>query len=232
MLTKLRSLSRELVPAQYAGKISIDPSAIVAPGVVLLAEGNNRIEIGAGVCIGAGSIVRATGGNLTIGSGVCIGREVLIIGTGSIARDACIGAGTTSIDPQIEAGATVPPHSLLGDRSRGDVKVVADREVPENLNGVTPPESFSDDVWATPSNKVSPSAYPNYYKVNTTTEQRLEQYPALDNPPVPDRSPVTVTTTTAIAHKSTSYVSGRAQFDILKRALFSHSGNNDEDDTA
>ena len=64
MLTKLRSLSREIIPAQYAGNVSIDLSAVIAPGVLLLAEDNNRIKIGPGVCIGAGSIVRATGGNL------------------------------------------------------------------------------------------------------------------------------------------------------------------------
>jgi carbon dioxide concentrating mechanism protein CcmN len=214
MLTKLRSVARELVPAQYAGNITIDPSAIVAPGVVLLAEGTNRIAIGAGVCIGAGSIVRATGGNLTIGAGVCIGREVVIIGTGSISRDACIGAGTTTIDPQIEEGAVVPPHSLLGDRSRGEAKVVAEEEDPDSL---------TEDVWSTRT-KVGTTAHPHYYKVKTNPEPP----PIPENYPEPDRSAVTVTTTTAIEHKSTSYVSGRSQFDLLKRALFPHSGNNDE----
>ncbi len=228
MLTKLRSLSRELLPAQRSGNVSIDPSAIVAPGVVLFAEGTNRIEIGAGVCIGAGSIVRATGGNLTIGSGVCIGREVLIIGSGSIARDACIGAGTTSIDPQIAAGAVVPPHSLLGDRSRGDVNIVDDREIPKNLNGATEdPDSVTDDVWGVRT-KVATTAHPHYYKVKTAAAQQAKQPPPPQDPPDPDRSQVTVTTTTAIEHTSTSYVSGRAQFDLLKRALFPHSGNNDE----
>lgn len=228
MLTKLRSLARELVPAQYAGNITINPSAIVAPGVVLLAEGTNRIAIGAGVCIGAGSVVRATGGNLTIGAGVCIGREVLIIGTGSISRDACIGAGTTTIDPQIEEGAVVPPHSLLGDRSRGEVKVVAEAEIPDNLNGASDPDSLTEDVWGART-KVATTAHPHYYKVKTATEPPP---PIAENYPEPDRSTVTVTTTTAIEHQSTSYVSGRAQFDRLKRALFPHSGNNDEDDTA
>ena len=225
MLTKLRSLARELVPAQYAGNISIDPSAIVAPGVVLLAEGTNRIAIGAGVCIGAGSIVRATGGNLTIGAGVCIGREVVIIGTGAIARDACIGAGTTTIDPQIEEGAVVPPHSLLGDRSRGEVKVVAEAEIPDNLNGASgDSDSLTEDVWGTRT-KVATTAHPHYYKAKVTPEPPP---PIPENYPEPDRSTVTVTTTTAIEHKSTSYVSGRAQFDRLKRALFDTSNNNDE----
>jgi carbon dioxide concentrating mechanism protein CcmN len=228
MLTKLRSLARELVPAQYAGNISIDPSAIVAPGVVLLAEGTNRIAIGAGVCIGAGSVVRATGGNLTIGSGVCIGREVLIIGTGSIARDVCIGAGTTALDPQIDEGAVIPPHSLLGDRSRGEVKVVADAEVPANLNGASADDSLTEDVWGT-RNKVGTTAHPHYYKAKTVP---TDPAPIPENYPEPERSSVTVTTTTAIEHKSTSYVSGRAQFDQLKRALFSQNGNNDQDETA
>ena len=129
----------------------------------------------------------------------------------------------------------MPPHSLLGDRSRGEVKVVADREVPENLNGATPPAADPDDVWGTP-NQVSPSAHPNYFKVKTPAErqaaqstqppQPLTEVPIVA-PPAPARSQVTVTTT-SIEHKSTSYVSGRAQFDLIKRALFSNSGNNDD----
>ncbi len=231
MLTKLRSLARDIIPVRYAGNVSIDRSAVIAPGVLLLAEGNNRIEIAAGVCIGAGSIVRAHDGDVTIGAGVCIGREVLIIGSGSIARDACIGAGTTAIDPQIEEGAVVPPHSLLGDRSRGEVKVVEDREVPENLNGATPSaDPDTDDVWSNP--KVSPSAYPHYYKVKTSADPPTQppSSPAEvppTTPPLPDRSQVTVTTT-SIEHTSTGYVSGRAQFDRIKRALFPNNGNNDD----
>jgi carbon dioxide concentrating mechanism protein CcmN len=235
MLTKLRSLARDIAPVQFAGNVSIDRSAAIAPGVLLLAEGNNRIEIAAGVCIGAGSIVRANGGNVTIGAGVCIGRAVLIIGSGSIARDACIGAGTTAIDPQIEEGAVVPPHSLLGDRSRGEVKVVEDREVPENLNGATPSAADPDteDVWG--HSTVGSSAYPHYYKVKTPVERPAAppiQPPSPAEvpptpPPIPDRSQVTVTTT-SIEHTSTSYVSGRAQFDRIKRALFPNSGNNDD----
>ena len=59
MLTKFRSVSREVVPVHLDGNVSIDPSAAIAPGVLLQAEENSRITIGAGVCIGAGTIVHA-----------------------------------------------------------------------------------------------------------------------------------------------------------------------------
>ena len=124
MLTKFRSLSREVVPVYLDGNVSIDPTAAIAPGVLLQAEENSRITIGAGVCIGAGTIVHASGGNLDIGAGVCIGRGVLIIGSGTIDRHACIGAGTTIFDPQIAEDTVIATHSLIGDRSRGEVSVV------------------------------------------------------------------------------------------------------------
>ena len=64
--------------------------------------------------------------------GVCLGRGVLIIGSGTIERNACIGAGTTVIDPQIDEGAVIPTHSLIGDRSRGEVSVV-DEDLPSQI---------------------------------------------------------------------------------------------------
>lgn len=225
MLTKLRSLSREIVPVHLYGNVSIDPSAVIAPGVLLQAEGNSRITIGAGACIGAGTIVRATGGNLEIGAGVCLGREVLIVGSGSIAQDACIGAGTTAIDPQIAEGAVIPTHSLLGDRSRSDV--VGGEEGATNL------DRDAEDVWNSPT--PGRSTYPNFFKVKPPTvgERAAPPPTPSQEPPTPSgRSPApdppSVTVTTAIERRSTTYVSGRAQFDLLKRALFPNSGNNDE----
>ncbi len=231
MLIKLRSISREVVSVHICGNVSIDPSAVIAPGVLLQAEANSKIVIAAGVCIGAGTIVQAAGGNLYIEAGVCIGRGVLIVGNGSIDRDACIGAGTTAIDPHIEVGAVIPPNSLIGDRSRNEVAVVEDRDLPTNLNGAKPPEPEPEpaDLWES-----QPATTPvgnTYYKAKTTKvnpppESTSTPSPEPVTPPVPPE-PVTSQPVTAIEHKSTSFVAGRDRFDRMKRALFPNSGTND-----
>ena len=200
MLTKYRSISREVVPVHLDGNVTIDPSAAIAPGVLLQAEPNSRITIGAGVCIGAGSIVQASGGNIEIGTGACLGRGVLIIGSGSIAPNACIGAGTTVIDPQIEDGAVIPPHSLLGDRSRGEVSVVETPATPPPPERAKPPDLWdATDAWDAP----------------VVTEQIAQPPPVVTTPP-----PELETIAKLEIEVAVKSVSGRANFDRLKRHLF------------
>jgi carbon dioxide concentrating mechanism protein CcmN len=212
MLTKFRSLSREAVPVHLDGNVSIDPTAAIAPGVLLQAEADSRITIGAGVCIGAGTIVHASGGNIDIGAGVCVGRGVLIVGSGGIDRNACIGAGTTIFNPQIGEGDVIPTHSILGDRSRGEVSVVETPDLP--TPSVDPPPADPPDLWATDD------AW-NTSTVNT---------PIMADPPfentfqsTPPPTPMEVASTESsveITHRSNEYVAGRANFDRLKRQLF------------
>jgi carbon dioxide concentrating mechanism protein CcmN len=202
MLTKYRSISREVVPVQLDGNVTIDPSAAIAPGVLLQAEPNSRITIGAGVCIGAGSMIHASGGNIEIGTGACLGRGVLIIGSGSIAPNACIGAGTTVIDPQIEDGAVIPPHSLLGDRSRGEVSVV---ETPDPTPPPPPPSTEPPDAWDAADAWDTP-----------VVKKPIAQPP----PVVPTPPPGVETIATIGIDVAVKSVSGRANFDRLKRHLF------------
>jgi carbon dioxide concentrating mechanism protein CcmN len=242
MLTKLRSISREVVPVHLYGNVSIDPSAVIAPGVLLQAEGSSQIKIGAGVCIGAGTIVHAAGGNIYIEAGVCLGRGVLIIGSGSIDRDACIGAGTTAIDPVIAAGEVIPTHSLLGDRSRGEVSVVEnDEQLPEHLNVSPPPatdtspaqDRDADDVWGDrpvePSTATTPPASSTPNPTATGYEGQSDPNPSTatgTSPPSVPNHPVS--TAEIVERKSSTYVAGRAQFDRMKRALFAASGDRDD----
>ena len=207
MLTKFRSLSREVVPVHLDGNVSIDPTAAIAPGVLLQAEADSRIMIGAGVCIGAGSIVHAAGGAIEIGAGVCIGRGVLLIGSGTIDRNACIGAGSTIMNPQIEEGDVIPTHSILGDRSRGEVSVVETPDPPSSPSAPSdPPGADPDtaDVWDTST--VDPPAMVDPPFENTF------QYPIQET--------YATTETVEITHRSNEYVAGRANFDRLKRQLF------------
>ncbi len=199
MLTKLQSLPREIAPAYFYGNVSIDPSAVIAPGVLLQAEADSRIKIGAGVCIGTGTIVHGAGGDLYIGIGVCIGRNVVIIGSGRIDRDACLGAGTTVINPQICAGEVVATHSLLGDDSRGDVTVI---EAPHL------PDLDLPDAWDPPTPAVDS---PDPIEVTAHVEPQ--------SPATEDAAP----TTGAIEPLSVKPVVGRAHFDRLKRSLFPNS---------
>jgi carbon dioxide concentrating mechanism protein CcmN len=202
MLTKFRSISRAVVPVHLDGNVSIDPSAAIAPGVLLQAEADSRITIGAGVCIGAGSIVHATGGELEIGMGVCIGRGVLIIGSGTIERNACIGAGTTAIDPQIAEGEVIPTHSLLGDRSRGEVSVV---ETPETSPATPASHHDANDVWATED------------AWNNSAQTSEPEPPTVATPTQPE---TTISVTIEVADRTVKSVAGRANFDRLKRHLF------------
>ncbi len=195
MLTKLRSLTRELVPVNLYGTVSIDPTAVVAPGVLLQAEANSRIVIGPGVCIGAGTIVQAAGGLLEIGAGACLGREVLVVGRGWIGANACIGAATTAIDPQIPEAAVVAPHSVVGDRSRETIGPSSQRE-PEPVVAAAVPRA----------------------KVPVVKPPEDDTLDAWDNS--------AAATSSAIELKSASpAVVGRAQFELLKKSLFPHSGN-------
>jgi carbon dioxide concentrating mechanism protein CcmN len=204
MLTQFRSISRAVVPVHLDGNVSIDPSAAIAPGVLLQAEADSRITIGAGVCIGAGSIVHATGGELEIGMGVCIGRGVLIIGSGTIERNACIGAGTTAIDPQIAEGEVIPPHSLIGDRSRGEVSVVEAPETSPKQPAATANPHAASDVWATEDAWDTPA-------------QPASADPTVATPSQPE---ATISVTIEVADGTVKSVAGRANFDRLKRHLF------------
>ena len=204
MLTKFRSLSREVVPVHLDGNVSIDPSAAIAPGVLLQAEPNSRITIGAGVCIGAGTILHAAGGDLEIGAGVCVGRGVLIIGSGTIDRNTCIGAGSTIFDPQIAEGSVIPTHSVIGDRSRGEVSVVIDPPAP--TPPVVPDPSETADVWDSTNAWDTPVVKP----------------PVVETPPAPTppKTAELLTVTIEIDKQSAKSVAGRANFDRLKRHLF------------
>ncbi len=82
------------------------------------AEPGSRISIAAGACIGLGVILHAREGTLEIEAGVILGAGVLVVGAGKIGTNACIGAGTTLIDPCIDKMQIMPAGSLMGDTSR------------------------------------------------------------------------------------------------------------------
>jgi carbon dioxide concentrating mechanism protein CcmN len=101
-----------------SGEVTIHPSAVLAPGVILQAAVNSKIVIGPGVCIGMGTILQVHEGTLEVEAGANLGAGFLMIGKGKIGANACIGSATTVFNYSVEPEQVVPPGSILGDTSR------------------------------------------------------------------------------------------------------------------
>lgn len=102
-----------------SGDVTIDPSATLAPGVILQAAPESRLRIAAGVCVGRGVVIQAYQGILEIEAGVVLGSGVLILGAGTLGENACIGSETTIFESSIEPEQVVAARSVIGDRSSG-----------------------------------------------------------------------------------------------------------------
>ncbi len=100
------------------GDVTIHPGAAIAPGVLLQADPESQIIIGAGACVGMGAVLHAHQGVLEVGESANIGTGVLIVGKGKIGTNACIGSMTTIFNNSVESGEVIAPGSLLGDSSR------------------------------------------------------------------------------------------------------------------
>ena len=97
-----------------SGDVKIDPSAAIAPGVILQAASNCQIIIGSGVCIGMGAIIHAHNGNIEIESGATIGSGVLLVGKSKIGAAVCIGSLATIIEQNLESEKVVLAGSIIG----------------------------------------------------------------------------------------------------------------------
>jgi len=101
-----------------SGDVVVNEGAAIAPGAILQADPGSRISIAAGACIGMGVILHAREGTLEIAAGAILGAGVLVVGAGTIGENACIGAGTTLINPCIDKMQIMAAGSLMGDTSR------------------------------------------------------------------------------------------------------------------
>jgi carbon dioxide concentrating mechanism protein CcmN len=100
------------------GEVHLDPQAVVAPGVCLIANPGSRIQIGAGVCLGMGTILHADGEGIVLETGVIVGAGVLLIGTVRVGAQSCIGSASTVYNTTIAPGQVIAPGSLLGETGR------------------------------------------------------------------------------------------------------------------
>ncbi|MEO9127873.1 MAG: carbon dioxide concentrating mechanism protein [Microcoleus sp.] len=122
-----------------SGDVVVNEGAAIAPGVILQADPGSRISIAAGTCIGMGVILHAREGTLEIAAGVILGAGVLVVGAGTIGANACIGAGTTLINPCIDQMQILAAGSLIGDTSRQvAAEATASAAAPETPEATTP----------------------------------------------------------------------------------------------
>jgi carbon dioxide concentrating mechanism protein CcmN len=168
-----------------SGDVVVNEGAAIAPGVIMQAEPGSRISIAAGACIGLGVILHAREGTLEIGAGVILGAGVLVVGAGTIGTSACIGAGTTLINPCIDQMQIMPAGSLIGDTSRqasAEATAAAPTAAPtspETPEATTPPV-------AAPIKPPSPAPTPPQTAPETATEAPES---TATEPPQPGETP-------------------------------------------
>lgn len=127
-----------LQPANHAelyqsGDVTVDPSAVIGLGVILQASPQARIVIGAGACLGMGTIINACEGTIEIEAGAVLGPGVLIVGQGKVGANATIGAVSTIFNASISPMQVLAAGSVI-DHSQAQVLAEAN-------NSPTPPES-------------------------------------------------------------------------------------------
>ncbi|MBD2161927.1 hypothetical protein H6F46_14620 [Limnothrix sp. FACHB-1083] len=104
-----------------SGEVTLDPTATIAPGVLLQADPGSRITIGPHVTIGMGAVVHACqGGQIVLEASAHLGAAVLLIGAVRVGRSACIGPSTTVLNQSIAPGQRIAPGQYLGDSGLGD----------------------------------------------------------------------------------------------------------------
>ncbi len=106
----------------FHGEVHLDPQAVVAPGVCLIANPGSRIQVGAGVCLGMGTILHADGEGIVLETGVIVGAGVLLIGTVRVGAQSCIGSASTVYNTTIAPGQVIAPGSLLGETGRATLE--------------------------------------------------------------------------------------------------------------
>ena len=136
----------------YVGaNVEVGADVVVAAGAVLEAAPGAQLIIESGVCIGAGVVIQAYGGELRLGTGANVGQAVLLLGVGQIGAHACIGAESTLINPNVAANGVISARSLLGDRSAGQPASSA------KTNGHSPPAASQNGSRSTPVAEPAPT---------------------------------------------------------------------------
>jgi len=174
------------------GDVIIHPSAVLAPGIILQAATNSRIVIGAGVCLGMGSILQVSEGILEIEAGANLGAGFLMVGQGKIGANACIGAATTVFNYSVAPGQVIASGSILGDTSRQVVEPSAEK--PESSNSQPEkPEKPEKEEQVISSTQLSVAAF-LVFKHQSTPVSPPSPTPKSQSPPVEETAVVSDST--------------------------------------
>lgn len=103
---------------QIRGDVTIDRSVIIASGVILNATNGHKIVLKEGVCVGMGTIITASDGDIYIQENAILGSGSLIFGNCIVGQQVSLGASVTVYNAKIEAMTVIPAGSIIGDRSR------------------------------------------------------------------------------------------------------------------
>lgn len=154
-----------------SGNVTIHPSAVIAPGVLLQAAPEGHIVIGAGACIGMGAVLHAYAGTIEIQEGASLGAGVLMVGSGTVGTNACVGSSSTILNASVQSHALVPSGTILGDRSR-QVAVEPDPEPSKPPVPVaTPNPEMQPTVEADPWDNTPPAPEPEITQPIATPNQ-------------------------------------------------------------
>ena len=137
------------------GDVTIHPSAVIAPGVLLQAEPDSRIIIAAGACIGMGTILHAYEGTLEIGESANLGTGVLVVGPSKIGAHVCVGSSTTIFNANVPQQQVLPAGSLLGDTSRPPINHQSSPDVTQDTQVSSPTELGSENASPPSTSKLS-----------------------------------------------------------------------------
>jgi carbon dioxide concentrating mechanism protein CcmN len=179
-----------------SGNVTIHPSAVIAPGVLLQADADSQIIIAAGVCIGAGTVLHVNQGNLEIEEGASLGASVLLFGSGRIGANACVGSKVTIFNSCIEPEQVIQAGSLIGDPSRSitqteSVPIEASPPQAETASTeASPPQPAETDTAQSPSALATAASVPIYGKT-AVTQLIVALFPgrhSLDNLPPGNQS--------------------------------------------
>ncbi len=180
------------------GQVTVHPSVTLAPTALLQAEPGSHLILGAGVCVGSGTVIHAQGGILEIESGVSLGSAVLLVGSGKIGANACVGSMVTIMNPAIASSDVISAATLLGDASR------LIEPSPEQIFGSEPlpPELPNPSAAnAQPVTSAQNGAEPN---------GNVDSHPPDSHPPDSQEG------------RGTQLVTGKAALNELMTALFPH----------
>ncbi len=107
MVTPSDTGDRPLSPTVMVGDISMASAVTLAPGVLIHVAPGSRLVLEAGVCVASGTVIRVYGGTLHLGRGCSVAAGAILLGAGQVGAEACIGAGSTVVNPDVAAQAVV-----------------------------------------------------------------------------------------------------------------------------